>query len=73
MSRLHGVMLLAVGLTAGAAAGYRYAHWPASFADSVVNGSSQLICFAHFAGLNSRSPSMVFMRRYILDPERPQN
>src|SRR5438876_8501483 len=35
MSRFRGTILLAVGLTVGAAAGYRYAHPPASFSDSV--------------------------------------
>ena len=31
MSRFRGAIILAIGLTAGAAAGYRYAHPPASF------------------------------------------
>src|SRR5437016_6271357 len=31
MSRFRGAIILAIGLTAGAAAGYRYAHSPASF------------------------------------------
>src|SRR5260221_6353875 len=36
MNRFHGVILLAIGLTAGAAVGYRHAHPPASFADSIL-------------------------------------
>src|SRR5947208_2401135 len=35
MSRFRGAIILAIGLTAGAAAGYRYAHPPTNFADSV--------------------------------------
>src|SRR6266700_164456 len=35
MSRFRGAIILAIGLTAGAAAGYRYAHPPASFPDIV--------------------------------------
>jgi Cu(I)/Ag(I) efflux system membrane fusion protein len=35
MNRFHGVILLAIGLTVGAAVGYRYAHQPASFVDSI--------------------------------------
>src|SRR5437588_1552309 len=35
MNRFYGLILLAVGLTVGAAVGYRHAHQPASFADSV--------------------------------------
>src|SRR6266511_989445 len=34
MTRSHGVVLLAIGLTVGAAVGYRYAHQAPSFADS---------------------------------------
>src|SRR5205807_9210316 len=35
MSRFRGAIILAIGLTAGAAAGYRYANAPASFPDLV--------------------------------------
>jgi Cu(I)/Ag(I) efflux system membrane fusion protein len=35
MNRFHGVILLVVGLAVGAAAGYRYAHPPGSFADVI--------------------------------------
>ena len=35
MSRFRGAIILAIGLTAGAAAGYRYANAPASFPDTV--------------------------------------
>src|SRR5437016_3009140 len=35
MSRFRGAIILAIGLTAGAAAGYRYARPPASFPDTV--------------------------------------
>src|SRR5262245_34776648 len=43
MKAFHAVILLGLGLTVGAAAAYRYAHHPASFADSVsvIEASAQ--------------------------------